>query len=179
VVAGTRRSGVTTSLWSVAARVDAQRVLVTDRPCTTDLERWDLVLDLVHPDLVDLLGAVLRSDGNRTIVAVDGTDRCFDSASGRELDDVLSACAPTPDSHVRLLLGGDADLLNRCCADAWTRARAGRTGLLLRVDPDLHGALLHADLPRRDELAPRPGRGWCVGPDGVEPVQVFLPPGPE
>ena len=112
----------------------------------------------------------------RAIVAVDGTDRLLEGVGGRELDDVLSSCAPTPGSSVRILFGGDADLLNRCCADAWTRARAGRTGLLLRVDPDLHGALLHADLPRRDELAPRPGRGWCVGPDGADPLQVFLPP---
>jgi S-DNA-T family DNA segregation ATPase FtsK/SpoIIIE len=179
VVAGTRRSGVTTAMWSLAARVDAYRVLVSDRPDATDVERWDLVLDPTQPDLVDRLDAVLRSDHRRAIVAVDGTDRLLEGVGGRELDDVLSSCAPTPGSSVRILFGGDADLLNRCCADAWTRARAGRTGLLLRVDPDLHGALLHADLPRRDELAPRPGRGWCVGPDGADPLQVFLPPDPQ
>ena len=39
--------------------------------------------------------------------------------------------------------------------------------------------LAHHRVPRRDELPPRPGRGWCVGPDGAEPLQVFLPPGPQ
>ena len=102
----------------------------------------------------------------------------FDGPAGRELDEVLLMFVPAPSSDVRLLLGGDADLLGRCFAESWTRARAGRSGLLLRADPDLHGTLLHTELPRRDELPARPGRGWCVGPDGAEPLQVFLPAGP-
>ena len=179
VVAGTRRSGVGTAMWSVAGRVDAHRVLVTDRPVPADPARWDQVLDPSAAAGADALGAVVRDDRRRTLVAVDGADRLFEGPGGRELDELLSSCVAAPASGLRLLLGGDADLLGRCFADTWTRARAGRSGLLLRVDPDVHGTLLHVDLPRRDELPPRPGRGWCVGPDGAEPLQVFLPPGPQ
>ena len=176
VVAGTRRSGVTTALRSVAGRVDARRVLLTDRPEAADL--WDLVLDPLDLGTAEQLRTLVGGDGRRTLVAVDGTDRLLDGPVGRELDEVLLMCVPAPSSGVRLLLGGDADLLGRCFAESWTRARAGRSGLLLRADPDLHGTLLHAELPRRDELPARPGRGWCVGPDGAEPLQVFLPAGP-
>jgi hypothetical protein len=76
---------------------------------------------------------------------------------------------------IRLVLSGESDALARCYADVLTRVRSGRTGILLRPDPDVHPGLLHARLPMRQELPEAPGRGWLLDPHGAAPIQVALP----
>ena len=52
------------------------------------------------------------------------------------------------DHPLRIVVGGEIDAMARCYSELLTRLRAGRTGVLLCPDADLHGALLHATLPR-------------------------------
>jgi hypothetical protein len=52
------------------------------------------------------------------------------------------------------------------------RLRSGRTGVLLRPDPDLHPTILHTALPPHDELETATGRGWVVSPDGPRLAQL-------
>jgi len=87
----------------------------------------------------------------------------------------LAALVAAPGEHLRVVVGGEVDALLRCYGDSLTRLRSGRTGVLLQPDPDVHAGLLHAALPRRDELPSCPGRGWVIGPAGATPAQVALP----
>jgi S-DNA-T family DNA segregation ATPase FtsK/SpoIIIE len=58
---------------------------------------------------------------------------------------------------------------------SWTqRVRDGRCGVLLVPDHDLDGDLLGVTLPRRDRMAPVPGRGYLVANGAVDGVQIAL-----
>jgi hypothetical protein len=63
----------------------------------------------------------------------------------------------------------------RCYDDVVIRLRSLRHGVLLAVDPEVHGALLHAEVVPRPELPRGPGRGWLVTPDGARPIVAAQP----
>lgn len=109
----------------------------------------------------------------RVVIAVDDLPELLDGPDGTVVDDLLGrALRLAPDVGLRVIATGEADATARCYGDSLRRLRSGRTGILLRPDPDLHPPLLHTSLPLHDELIPAPGRGWLVSPDGVVAVQL-------
>ncbi|MFM7069461.1 MAG: FtsK/SpoIIIE domain-containing protein, partial [Actinomycetes bacterium] len=170
VVLGTGRSGVSSTLAALATRVDAATALVTDYPPSD--HRFDAV---VAPTMVTELRSLVDAAAGRLLICVDDADRCLD---GSALDDALEEwlTPPAPLRSVRVVLGGDVDAMCRSLAASWGIVRRAQRGVLLRVDPDLHSHVLRTALPRRDELPPRPGLGWCIEPDAAIPVQLLLPP---
>jgi S-DNA-T family DNA segregation ATPase FtsK/SpoIIIE len=99
---------------------------------------------------------------------VDEADRVEDA------DGALGALLDRAPPELRLVVAGHRDRL-RARYGHWTRAiRASRTGLLLQPDVDLDGDLLGVRLPRRAPVPLGPGRGYLVGGDAVELVQIPL-----
>ena len=102
-----------------------------------------------------------RSD-EPTLVAFDDLADLFDLTAHRAAWTPSSFASSTSDARrpVRVVVASEADALGRCYEDSVRRLRSGRTGILLTPDPDLGGSLLHAALPRRDDLpAPRVAAG--------------------
>ena len=137
-------------------------------------------------DLVTGLGRLVddvASSDDPTLVAFDDIVDLFDRApaSGRLDALVLRLLDLGRRRAVRVVVASEADALGRCYEDSVRRLRSGRTGILLTPDPDLGGSLLHAALPRRDDLPHAPGRGWLLHPGSATPVQLAMaddPPTP-
>jgi S-DNA-T family DNA segregation ATPase FtsK/SpoIIIE len=165
LVTGPPRSGRS----SAAALVGTQlsRTDPAPRVVTVDGRSADPVA------VVALLADLLEAHGPAALV-VDGLADLLEAPGGDEVDQVLTAVL-REHGMVRVVATVEADALARCYATSARLLRAGRRGLLLRPDPDLHPPLLHTTLPPHDELEPAPGRGWLVGthPD-AGPVAVQL-----
>lgn len=165
LVVGPPRSGCTTALDTIVQQVGRG----PDGPQVTRI-------DGRHPDgAVAVLHGLLAlpASGQRHLLAVDDLPELLAGPDPAEIEDLLTALVrPTPGGTIRVVAGGEADGITRCYGELVRRLRSGRTGILLRPDPDLHPGLLHASLPRHDELRPAPGRGWIVTPDGASAVQL-------
>ena len=162
IVAGPPRSGVTTAL----------RTLVAHHPRAQLLDADATAGEVATATLAALAAA---SDGRTRVLAIDDLPSLLDGPEGHEvataLAQVLTAGRRVP---LRLVVGGEVDAMAQCFVDAVGALRRGRTGLLLGGDPELHGALWHAQLPHRSDLPPAPGRGWLLGPGVTHRVQVAL-----
>jgi S-DNA-T family DNA segregation ATPase FtsK/SpoIIIE len=125
-------------------------------------------------DAVGVLRAALDRAGGRepALLVVDDLPDVLEGPAGSDCEALLLELLSRRDRAVRVVASADADDLPRCFSDVVRRLRAGRTGVLLRPDPDLHPPLLHTALPPHDELVPSPGRGWLVTPDGPVAVQL-------
>ena len=170
LVLGPPRSGRTNAVRLVARRL-AEAGTATDT----------VEVDGHHPDgaatcMREVLDRARSSGGataGGTVVVVDDLPELLGGPDGTEMDHLLQQLLLLPpEAGVRVVAAGEADAAARCYGDSLRRLRSGRTGMLLRPDPDLHPALLHTVLPLHDELAPAPGRGWIVTPDGVCGVQL-------
>ncbi len=183
LVLGPPRSGRSTAL----RLLSDQLLRSTERSDDGDVSL--VVLDGHRPDgavaalegaLADARGRVdARSaepddaDRLRAIVAIDDLPELLDTPDGTTADELLDHLIRlAPAAGVRVLATGEADAAARCYGSSMRRLRSGRTGILLRPDPDLHPSLLHTSLPLHDELSPATGRGWVVSPDGVQAVQL-------
>lgn len=164
LVIGPPRTGRTTALDTIAAqfaRTDPPHEIRRVRHEDTD-------------DAITSLESSLRPPlhGRRLVIIDDLTD-LLDSTDGAVIDAILvRLLAAATASEVRVVASAEADAVTRCYGDSLRRLRSGRSGILLRPDPDLHPGLLHTALPRHDELPPAAGRGWIVTPDAARAVQL-------
>lgn len=144
------------------------------------VRRWDHSSEVVHaraedPDRAhEVLRAAASSAGgaSRRLVVVDDLCELLDGPDGPAIDDAVLTLIRRSTDDQRLVVSGEADAVGRCYGESVRRLRSGRTGILLRPDPDLHPGLLHTALPRHDELRPSTGRGWIVTPDTVVAAQL-------
>lgn len=164
LVIGPPRTGRTTALDTIAAQFAR-----TDPPHEIRRVR--------HHDADDAIASLESSlhpplHGRRLVIIDDLTD-LLDSTDGPVIDAILvQLLAAGTASEVRIVASAEADAVTRCYSDSLRRLRSGRSGVLLRPDPDLHPGLLHTALPRHDELPPAAGRGWIVTPDAALAVQL-------
>jgi S-DNA-T family DNA segregation ATPase FtsK/SpoIIIE len=176
VIAGPPRSGRTTALATLAAALH-EAAGRCDQPVAVvqlDLSRPEH--DASHVETALRRAVEVASGGAATLVTIDHVTRLAELPSYAAVDEAALALLDAARSlPVRLAVAGDVDELCRCHLDVVTRLRSGRTGIVLRTDGDLHGSVLHTDLPRRDELPRADGRGWLVQRDRLVPLQLALP----
>ncbi len=120
------------------------------------------------------------------LLVLDDLDELFDlglelasdpgAPSPSEFDSLLMEALRRSDV-VHVLASSAVDGVARSFAEAPRVLRSGRFGVLLDCDPDVHPALLHTTVPRRDEVSARPGRGWLVGDGPPRLVQFARPTG--
>ena len=171
LVAGPPRSGRTTALATIAAAFAAAFDGVTTH--VVSVGRSTPTAD-ASDALERALNAAVR--GEPTLVCVDDIADVTDGGGGDRVERVLDQLVVAGrDAPIRVVLAGDIDAMGRSFGDLFTRVRAGRTGVLLQPDPDLHGSLLHTALPRRSELAVCAGRGWVVSGGILRQVQIAVP----
>jgi len=119
------------------------------------------------------------------LLVVDDLDELFDltldvaagAPTSTAFDTLLVEATRRVDA-VRIVASASVDGVARSFAEAPRVLRAGRHGVLLACDPDVHPALLHTDVPRREEVPHRPGRGWLVGATDPVLVQFAVPDDP-
>lgn len=144
------------------------------------VRRWDPSTEVLHaraedPDHAgEVLSTAAGSAGGpgRRLVVVDDLCELLDGPDGPAIDEAVLTSIRRSTADQRLVVSGEADAVGRCYGESVRRLRSGRTGILLRPDPDLHSGLLHTALPRHDELRPSAGRGWIVTPDTVVAAQL-------
>ena len=180
IVAGPARSGRSTTLATIAASFESSHLLRARPPATATPDgAWN---GAWHPlatgsSLEGVVDAALAAaeQGRPTLLAVDDLPELLDGPDEALLESMLLGVSERSRTlPIRLVASGEIDAMTRCYGDLMTKLRSGRTGVLLRPDPDLHGGLLHATLTARDDLPPGPGRGWLVGPGTARPVQVAV-----
>ncbi len=192
IVAGPSRSGRSSTLATIAASFESS-FLIRARAQPTDAaagpvgsarsarsaspwsQSWGpLDSGLTLDDVIDA-AVVAAGEGRRTLVAIDDLPDLLDGPDEAFVESLLLGVLERSRTlPIRVVVSGEIDAMTRCYGDLMARLRSGRTGVLLRPDPDLHGGLLHATLAARDDLPPGPGRGWLVGPGGARPVQVAV-----
>ncbi|MEU6555865.1 FtsK/SpoIIIE domain-containing protein [Streptomyces sp. NPDC046915] len=167
LIAGPQRSGRSTALCTIARVVmaaDTPPAVVAFAPRRSPLR--DLPgLTALATAYGDLEQALLRQTGP-TLLLVDDADTVDDDRG--VLDNWLATAAPG--SH--LIAAGRAEALRRLYGHWTTRTRDSRCGLLLSPDHDLDGDLLGTALPRHDQMAAIPGRGYLVIDGVARGVQV-------
>ncbi|UDY37297.1 FtsK/SpoIIIE domain-containing protein [Dermatobacter hominis] len=170
LVVGPPRSGRTTALRLLASCAhDATGATVV----AIDGRRPDGAVDVLRALVDGAAAGAVGGPAGAVVVVVDDLPELLEGPGGQAADELLQRLLLLPSSSgVRVLASAEADAAGRCWSDALRRLRSGRTGVLLRPDPDLHPALLHTALPRHDELPAAPGRGWLVTPDDVVAVQL-------
>ena len=180
VVAGPARSGRSSTLATIASAFRSSFLLRARPPATDALAgAWTRVW---HPlvtdgsfDAVVEAALIAAEHGRPALLAIDDLPELLDGPDEALLESMLLGVIERSRTlPIRLVASGEIDAMVRCYGDLMTKLRAGRTGVLLRPDPDLHGGLLHATLTARDDLPPGPGRGWLVGPGDARPVQVAV-----
>ena len=165
---------VWTDRWCLDAADDTGRSHDIDGDGGAHSGSHDEVDDLIV-GLARVIDEIATSD-DPTLVAFDDIVELFDRTpeSGRLDTLVLRLLDLGRRRAVRVVVASEADTLGRCYEDSVRRLRTGRTGILLTPDPDLGGSLLHAALPRRDDLPHAPGRGWLLHPGSATPVQLAV-----
>ena len=180
IVAGPARSGRSSTLATIAASFESAFLIRARTPTTGPPDgvwsrAWSpLATGCSFEDVVDSALAAAEQ-GHPTLLAVDDLPELLDGPDEALLESMLlGVIQRSLTLPIRLVASGEIDAMTRCYGDLMTKLRSGRTGVLLRPDPDLHGGLLHASLSARDDLPPGPGRGWLVGPGTARPVQVAV-----
>ena len=167
LVVGPPRSGRTSALRTIATQAAAAHPGPGLRVVWVDGTRDD------EAGLAD--GASRARDGERLLVVIDDLPELLDGPHGGTADALIAelmSIGTSDAAGVRVVGGAESDALLRCYGESVRRLRAGRTGVLLRPDRDLHPGILHTTLPLHDELAPAPGRGWLLNVDEPRAVQL-------
>ena len=115
-------------------------------------------------------GTPLEGAGRRrpTVLLVDDAERVDD-------DGTLAALVASGHPALHVVAAGRPDVV-RSIYGHWTSAvRRSRLGMLLQPDVDVDGDLLGAALPRRQVVAPLPGRGHLVVDGRAGLVQLAAP----
>lgn len=189
LIAGPPRSGKSTALNTLALALSASTFaparsasyLLAAHDCEAhDSIRWTSTLTGAQSarDAAEFLrGAALSArSGVRTLVAVDDVCRLLELPEGEQVETAMSDLIELGRTHqLRLVLSAEIDMLLRSYSEVIIQLRSSRTGILLGIDPDLHGEVLHTSLPLRSELTNCSGRGWLVSPFGAEAVQIAHP----
>jgi DNA segregation ATPase FtsK/SpoIIIE, S-DNA-T family len=117
----------------------------------------------------DLSSLAVLGEGCRpTVLLVDDAERVDD-------DGTLAALVASGHPALHVVAAGRPDVV-RSIYGHWTSAvRRSRLGMLLQPDVDLDGDLLGAVLPRRQVVAPLPGRGHLVVDGRAGLVQLAAP----
>ena len=174
LVAGPPRAGCTTALAMVAA-AHGSGLLLRPLHGSRDSSAWSLVVD--DPQRFCAAALETAGSGHPTLVAVDDLPGWLDgpdaAGTSAALAELMQAARSLP---IRLVVAGEVDALTRRYDDSFTALRAGRTGLLLGGDPDVHASLFHTTVAVRSDLPGGPGRGWLFGPASSMRIQVALPP---
>ena len=111
---------------------------------------------------------MLRDSGRPAVLLVDDAERVDD-------DGTLAALVAAVRPRLHVVAAGRPDVV-RSLYGHWTAAvRRSRLGILLQPDLDVDGDLLGAVLPRRQPVAPLPGRGHLVVDGRPELVQLAAP----
>ncbi len=189
LITGPPRSGKSTALNTLALALRAVTLepassasyLLAAHACTAhDSARWTsaLIGTQSAQDAAEFLGAAAMSarSGVQTLVAIDDACRLLELPEGHQVEAALSELIELGRSHqVRVVVSSEVDTLLRSYSEAMIQLRSSRTGILLGVDPDLHGAVLHTSIPLRSEISHCSGRGWLVTPSTAEAVQIAHP----
>lgn len=198
IVAGPRRSGRSTTLHTIAdawrrTRGDersAHTILIGPsplRPGDRTGAIWDQHLHVtsgpwdepetsrLEAELSELLAAVAA--GDQFLIGIEELPMLLEGSEADVLERfITNTLGTSAGDSIRIVAAGEIEAMSRCYSPAVNAIRAGRTGILLRPDVDVHGAILGCDLGRRDELESRPGRGWLVADGDPTPVQIASTP---
>jgi S-DNA-T family DNA segregation ATPase FtsK/SpoIIIE len=171
LVAGPARSGKSTVLVSLARVVKSSspEVMTIGVALRRSPLRDSPDLDRLVTTPAELAEALQGVDGDHRpqLILIDDADSVDDENGA--LASLLARGRP----DVHIVASGRSDAL-RSLYGHWIQIIGrSRLGLLLRPDPDLDGTLLSTNLPRRQRVAPRAGRGYLVDSSGrVELVQA-------
>ncbi|MDQ6775292.1 MAG: FtsK/SpoIIIE domain-containing protein [Actinomycetota bacterium] len=173
IVAGSPRSGKTTTLLLLAALVarahpEYTLIGVAVRPSRLrDCPELERVVSAAEelPALVE----ELRAGGAPRLLLIDDAEMVPDDARA------LTGLFADSVAGLHAVVAGRADGL-RSLGHWSAGVRRSRTGLLLQPDVQTDGALLGVTLPRRPAPPVRPGCGYLVQAGGFELVQVAHPP---
>ena len=176
VVAGPRRSGVSTALGLVATQVRrAEPEAVIVGVCRGSSPLYGCESLDAAGELADLRTVLLAAPGDprRWVVLVDEAARVADE--GGLIAGLLAA--PRPDLTVVAAARGEE---LRVGYGHWTRElRSSGIGILLRPDLGLDGEVLGVTLPRRvPSRLDRPGRGFVVNEGEARLAQLAVPDDP-
>ncbi|MDQ6804956.1 MAG: hypothetical protein M3065_08290 [Actinomycetota bacterium] len=177
LVAGTARSGKTTTLLLLAALVARAHpkytlIGVAVRPSKLrDCPELDRVITAPEelPALVEELRTPGRGVAGNRFLLIDDAELVPDE--GRALTTLFADSV----AGLHAIVAGRADGV-RSLGHWSAGVRRSRTGLLLQPDVQTDGALLGVTLPRRPPPPVRPGCGYLVQGSGFELVQVARPP---
>lgn len=198
IVAGPRRSGRSTTLHTIADawrrshgdERSAHTILIGPsplRPGDRTGAIWDQHLHVtsgpwdepetsrLEAELSELLAPVAA--GDQFLIGVEELPMLLEGSEADVLERfITNTLGTSAGDSIRIVAAGEIEAMSRCYSPAVNAIRAGRTGILLRPDVDVHGAILGCDLGRRDELESRPGRGWLVADGDPTPVQIASTP---
>jgi S-DNA-T family DNA segregation ATPase FtsK/SpoIIIE len=169
-IGGRSRTGRSSALVLIAERLqaaDPDLLVAVLALRSSPLQRCGAELVVIDPSGLPALG-VLRDSRRRAVLLVDDAERVDD-------DGTLAALVAAAGPRVHVVAAGRPDVV-RSLYGHWTAAvRRSRLGLLLQPDIDVDGDLLGTVLPRRQPVAPTPGRGYLVIEGRPEMVQVAAP----
>lgn len=115
------------------------------------------------------------AESRPVLVCVDDLPDLLEQETGPQVEELIASLVSTSRSRqIRLVVSGEMGAVSRCYSSALTSVRSGRTGILLNPDCDTDGALLGAELGRRDEQARTAGSGWLVNASIASPVKVAI-----
>ncbi len=169
-IGGRSRTGRSSALVLLAERfraADPELLVAAVALRSSPLQRCGAELVVTDAAGLPALG-VLRGSRRRAVLLVDDAERVDD-------DGTLAALVGAAGCRVHVVAAGRSDVV-RSLYGHWTAAvRRARLGVLLQPDVDVDGDLLGAVLPRRQPVAPVPGRGYLVVDGRPELVQLAAP----
>jgi len=189
LIAGPPRSGKSTTLNTLALSLAsfsdpqigaASYLLAAHHSSVHTASVWSAAL--IQPssvqesaEFLDTAAESARS-GLCTLIAVDDFCSLVERPGGELVEQALAALVELGRTHqVRVVLSAEVETLLRSYSELVAQLRSTRTGILLGVDPEVHGSLLHTSLPVQSELLPQVGRGWLVAPGTAQTVQIAQP----
>lgn len=173
LIAGPAKSGKSTALLAVSILVGQYRpdVLITAlAPRRSPLwESADIDTLITDLDGMDSAVQMILDDLTPQLILIDDADDLNDP--GGALLRLFRERRP----DIRVVGAGRADTL-RSMYGHWTQElRKSRHGIALRPQADIDGELWHTTLPRHGPPLRMPGRGYLIGEEGVELIQVAHP----
>lgn len=185
LVVGSRRSGKTTALATVARQLaqagDVELVLLAPRATPlSDSESWSRVVigleaisDWVEETLLEL--DERDSDAPWLVIVIDDAHEFADELVDERLEELLRHGT---DRRVRVVAAADKRAAHRAYGGLLMALRSERAGIILQPDPDADGDLFDVSIergmrggPPGRALAATEGVGWLVQVAGGEPPE--------